>query len=400
MADSYDAMSSKRIYRDALSQEQIRKEIQENRGKQFDPDVADVLLKLMDEGCLTIEENYLMNIKGSLSDAEIETGKFISNIMTTMKSHENMESYDYLTGLPMRNRGEAAIAQLMQQQDGCLVFMDMDNLKKINDIYGHKAGDRALKLLGNLLKNEENGSVACRLGGDEFLLFLPEDDKEQVKACVSRIFHAFKEKTDKDVEVKAASISAGLCMSRKGDIFEECYMNADKALYYVKQNGKADFFFYQQLQQKNMQESEISKDLETIARALRESGSYSGALDLDYRDFARIYEYINSLGERYKHNCYLVMVTMDTLPDHAMYIENIEQALECMETSIRQKIRKVDICTRYSSMQYLIILFEPKASQIEKIMERIFMQYYKMCDKDFFKPSYEAIPMMEKQNDQ
>ena len=257
-----------------------------------------------------------------------------------------------------------------------------------------------MKLLGNLLTNEENGSVACRLGGDEFLLFLPEDDKEQVKACVSRIFHAFKEKTDKDVEVKAASISAGLCMSRKGDIFEECYMNADKALYYVKQNGKADFFFYQQLQQKNMQESEISKDLETIARALRESGSYSGALDLDYRDFARIYEYINSLGERYKHNCYLVMVTMDTLPDHAMYIENIEQALECMETSIRQKIRKVDICTRYSSMQYLIILFEPKASQIEKIMERIFMQYYKMCDKDFFKPSYEAIPMMEKQNDQ
>lgn len=400
VADSYDAMSSKRIYRDALSQEQIRKEIQENRGKQFDPDVADVLLKLMDEGCLTIEENYLMNIKGSLSDAEIETGKFISNIMTTMKSHENMESYDYLTGLPMRNRGEAAIAQLMQQQDGCLVFMDMDNLKKINDIYGHKAGDRALKLLGNLLKNEENGSVACRLGGDEFLLFLPEDDKEQVKACISRIFHAFKEKTDKDVEVKAASISAGLCMSRKGDIFDECYMNADKALYYVKQNGKADFFFYQQLQQKNMQESEISKDLETIARALRESGSYSGALDLDYRDFARIYEYINSLGERYKHNCYLVMVTMDTLPDHAMYIENIEQALECMETSIRQKIRKVDICTRYNSMQYLIILFEPKASQIEKIMERIFMQYYKMCDKDLFKPSYEAIPMMEKQNDQ
>ena len=45
VADSYDAMSSKRIYRDALSQEQIRKEIQENRGKQFDPDVADVSIE-------------------------------------------------------------------------------------------------------------------------------------------------------------------------------------------------------------------------------------------------------------------------------------------------------------------------------------------------------------------
>ena len=72
------------------------------------------------------------------------------------------------------------------------------------------------------------------------------------------------------------------------------------------------------------------------------------------------------------------MVTMDTLPEHVMYIESIEQALECMEKAIRQKIRKVDVCTRYSSMQYLIILFEPEESQIERIMGRIFMQYYKL----------------------
>lgn len=401
MADSYDAMSSKRIYRDALSQEQIREEIQKNRGTQFDPEIADVLLKLMDAGKLTMDEDYLTNLKNSLSDAELETGRFISELMNMMKSQEEMESYDYLTGLPMRNRGETAIAHQMQQRAGCLVFLDMDNLKKINDIYGHKAGDRTLKLLGNLLKKEEtkeNGSVACRLGGDEFLLFLTEEEKERAKACVSRILQNFKEETEKDVEMRVASLSAGLCMSKEGDTFEECYMNADKALYYVKQNGKADFFFYQQLQQNNMQESSVSKDLKAVAKALRESGSYFGALDLDYRDFAKIYEYMNSLGERYKHNCYLVMVTMDTTPEHAMYMDSIEQALECMETAIRQKIRKVDVCTRYSSMQYLIILFEPEASQIEKIMERIFMQYYKLQDKDLFIPSYEFIPMVEKEN--
>lgn len=390
-------MNSRRIYRNSLPQEQIREEILMNRGKQFDPDIADVFLKLMDEGRLVIEENYPEIISQSgLSAAEIETGKFISKIMNTMKSQEDMESYDYLTGLPMRNRGENAIAQLMQQHRGCLVFMDMDNLKKINDIYGHKAGDRALKLLGNILKNDEDGSVACRLGGDEFLLFLPERNKEQSKEYVNRIFKEFKKETGKDVEIKAASLSAGLCMSKKGSSFEECYINADKALYYVKQNGKAGLFFYQQLQQKKIQEPGINKDLEAVAKALRESGSYSGALDLDYRDFAKIYEYMNSLGERYKHNCYLVMVTMDTLPEHVMYIESIEQALECMEKAIRQKIRKVDVCTRYSSMQYLIILFEPEESQIEKIMERIFMQYYKLYNKNLFKPRYEAIPMMDR----
>lgn len=271
IADSYDAMNSRRIYRNSLPQEQIREEILMNRGKQFDPDIADVFLKLMDEGRLVIEENYPEIISQSgLSAAEIETGKFISKIMNTMKSQEDMESYDYLTGLPMRNRGENAIAQLMQQHRGCLVFMDMDNLKKINDIYGHKAGDRALKLLGNILKNDEDGSVACRLGGDEFLLFLPERNKEQSKEYVNRIFKEFKKETGKDVEIKAASLSAGLCMSKKGSSFEECYINADKALYYVKQNGKAGLFFYQQLQQKKIQEPGINKDLEAVAKALRE----------------------------------------------------------------------------------------------------------------------------------
>lgn len=130
--------------------------------------------------------------------------------------------------------------------------------------------------------------------------------------------------------------------------------------------ARLDYSFTSSCSRKKIQEPGINKDLEAVAKALRESGSYSGALDLDYRDFAKIYEYMNSLGERYKHNCYLVMVTMDTLPEHVMYIESIEQALECMEKAIRQKIRKVDVCTRYSSMQYLIILFEPEESQIEK----------------------------------
>lgn len=66
-----------------------------------------------------------------------------------------------------------------------------------------------------------------------------------------------------------------------------------------------------------------------------------------------------------------------------------------MEQSIRSKIRKVDVCTRYSSMQYLIILFEPQENQIPNVMERIFMHYYKLCDREDFKPQYEYIKMTE-----
>ena len=144
----------------------------------------------------------------------------------------------------------------------------------------------------------------------------------------------------------------------------------------------------------------MGKDLALIAKALRESGNYSGALDLDYREFAKIYEYMNHLGERYKYRCYLVMVTLDTISDCVMYIENIERALESMEQAIRQKIRKVDVCTRYSAMQYLLILTETDEEQIPKVMDRIFMQYYAQNGKSDFIPKYEYISMMKEKEEQ
>ena len=87
---------------------------------------------------------------------------------------------------------------------------------------------------------------------------------------------------------------------------------------------------------------------------------------------------------------------MDTVWNQTLYMEQIEEALDCMEQAIRYAIRKVDICTRYSAMQYLIILFEPQESQISKVMERIFWQYYQLYEKGDFKPDYEYILISEK----
>lgn len=197
------------------------------------------------------------------------------------------------------------------------------------------------------------------------------------------------------LERKEAALSAGLCMTTKGAMFESDYTKADKALYYVKQNCKGSYFFYEQLLADNKENTNLSADLRNVAKLLKESGSYTGALDLNYREFARIYEFVNNVGDRHNHNCYLVMVTMNTLPEQLADIEEIEKALDCMEQSIRSKIRKVDVCTRYSSMQYLIILFEPQENQIPNVMERIFMHYYELCDRENFKPQYEYIKMTE-----
>ena len=364
IADCYDAMNSKRIYRNALPPEKIFKEIENNRSIQFDPELTDIFLNLLcDDRVHICEHCEFSEDDPELPFIENEIENFVSNVMSTLQTQEDSESFDFLTGLPMRSRGEKLTAQFMQQYSGCLIFIDMDNLKKINDIHGHKAGDRALKVLGTLLTESSQNSVVCRLGGDEFLLFIPETDKEQVTAFIQDLFEKFEHATSKDPEIQYASISAGLYLSTKGEPFEDCYSKADK-------------------------------DLGLIAHALSESGRYNGPLNLDYREFAKIYEYMNHLNERYKHHCFLIMVTIDTAPGSVTYTENREQALACMEQAIHEKIRKVDICTRYSSMQYLLILYEPDETQIPKVIDRIFKYFDTLYAKKDFIPSYEYRPIL------
>ena len=397
IADCYDAMKSRRIYRNPLGDEVIYNEISRNCGSQFDPKIAGVFLKMLNEGRVVIrEDGKLADKEDNLLNMEAEIEKFISTVMITMKTQEDSEGFDFLTGLPMRNRGEKLAAQFMQQDSGYLVFLDMDNLKKMNDLYGHKAGDRALKLLGSFLMEYAHHSVVCRLGGDEFLMFVPNVSKEKITEIVTEIQEKFEQSKEKDVAIRCASVSAGICEVNKGDPFEECYSKADKALYYVKQNGKGSFFFYQQMEGEKIVGYGTGKDLTLVSKALSASGDYSGALELDYREFAKIYEYMNSMEKRYKCHCYLVMVTLETEADSVLNIEDIEYALECMEQAIRQKIRKVDVCTRYSSMQYLIILFEPDEKTIPNIMERIFGQYREQCGKKKLLLNYEYMSMTEK----
>ena len=280
VADCYDAMNSRRIYRNVLSQDEIYEEILKNKGTQFDPEIADIFLTLLTENQIPDLDDF---------------------------SESSSATHD-------------SVATQMQE-----------------------------------------------------------------------LFNQFRLAISKDVEIRSATLSAGICMCTAGDNFENCYQKADKALYYVKQNGKNQFFFYQQIDRKELLTSSTGKDLQLVAKSLRESGTYIGAMDLNYRDFARQYEYMSQLSIRSQCHCYLVMVTMETAVDTIPNIEAIEQALECIEKAIRQKIRRVDICTRYSSMQYLIILFEPIEPEIPHIMDRIFMQYRQQCDNTDFRPTYEYL---------
>ena len=155
----------------------------------------------------------------------------------------------------------------MKEAPGCLAFVDLDNLKKTNDIMGHLAGDYAIKSVGEVLAAFQENAIASRIGGDEYLYYMKGFDEAQAKARIEEIVEAFNQKKKDDTYLSFSSLSIGMCMAKKNHIYSEVLKKADKALYHIKQSGKAGYYMYTHVDEMNNKKSSI--DLNKIVESLR-----------------------------------------------------------------------------------------------------------------------------------
>ena len=83
---------------------------------------------------------------------------------------------------------------------GAIVMIDLDNLKKVNDIYGHISGDRYIRTMADILAGAPTErQIAARLGGDEFVLFLYDMEKEEIADTLNRLC-SYRGKTEVEME--------------------------------------------------------------------------------------------------------------------------------------------------------------------------------------------------------
>ena len=146
-------------------------------------------------------------------------------------------SYDGLTLVLNRRQFDKKLATLRKRkQPYGILMMDIDNFKKVNDVYGHQAGDRVLQRLGKILAREETAHVqAYRYGGEEFALILKKEILGSALAIAQRIRTSMEhEKWDFDPD-KVITLSLGLA-GGSGD--EDVVSMADANLYTSKNTGK------------------------------------------------------------------------------------------------------------------------------------------------------------------
>jgi diguanylate cyclase (GGDEF)-like protein/PAS domain S-box-containing protein len=152
--------------------------------------------------------------------------------------------HDSLTGLGNRalfqDRLRHAVDRLERSRSRLgVLFLDLDNLKIVNDSLGHSAGDALLQTVADILKEcLRTGDTAARLGGDEFGILLEEiANHHEAIEVAERIMTAVRRPLTVGAEAVRATVSIGLTFGGPGTNSDELLCNADLAMYVAKERG-------------------------------------------------------------------------------------------------------------------------------------------------------------------
>uniref|UniRef100_UPI00307C7CB4 GGDEF domain-containing protein n=1 Tax=Suilimivivens sp. TaxID=2981669 RepID=UPI00307C7CB4 len=156
---------------------------------------------------------------------------------------EYRANHDIMTGLWNKTSGVAKVRNCLENMSegdmAVLGFMDIDNFKSVNDTYGHETGDFWIREVASALQEMCGPSdIACRYGGDEYILFLQNiKDRDELTARIE----GFRKKIHDKAEEKGQDVhcSIGLYQVKgAGRQLAECIIIADGLLYQAKKNGK------------------------------------------------------------------------------------------------------------------------------------------------------------------
>jgi diguanylate cyclase (GGDEF)-like protein/PAS domain S-box-containing protein len=180
----------------------------------------------------------------------VTVGEAIKLSLSNLRLHEELRKqaiHDLLTGLFNRRYLEDSLARELyraqrQRTSLCIVMMDLDHFKDFNDSFGHGIGDALLREFGQLLREHlRKSDIACRYGGEEFVLILPDSSLEDTRRRVEQIQMLLQDLRVRSGEELLAPItlSAGVVAAHNyGFAAGDLIRAADEALYAAKQAGR------------------------------------------------------------------------------------------------------------------------------------------------------------------
>ena len=189
--------------------------------------------------------NFKADISARYSKGDDEISSLIKNTKDMTSSIRQLVDFDALTQLYNRRCGDKRCVESMERcinsnQPYCIAIGDIDFFKKVNDTYGHEAGDEILRNVAKTLKlGMPAGAFVARWGGEEFFMMFERHTLEEAEAVLNAVLGNIRAMTTvfEGQEIKV-TMSFGVTLGIPGETKDEALKRADGNLYYAKENGR------------------------------------------------------------------------------------------------------------------------------------------------------------------
>ena len=187
----------------------------------------------------------------SLIDSHRRTSRLTDNLQQLNRQLELQARFDALTGLANRHQMDLRMqdclrSALLSKKPFAVIFLNVDHFKRVNDTWGHSVGDELLIAVAQRITARLTREMTlARLGGDAFILLVPECDDDRLNALVTALLEDVRRPLSVCGHTLSTTISAGVSLyPQDGETLHELKLKADAALHRVKEEGRNGWAIY------------------------------------------------------------------------------------------------------------------------------------------------------------
>lgn len=187
----------------------------------------------------------------SLVDSHRRTGRLTDNLRQLNRQLELQARFDALTGLVNRHQMDIRMqdclrSALLSNRQFAVIFLNVDHFKRVNDTWGHSVGDELLITVAQRITSRLTREMTlARLGGDAFILLVPECDDDKLNALLASLLEDVRRPLSICGHTLSTTISAGVSLyPQDGETLHELKLKADAALHHVKDDGRNGWAHY------------------------------------------------------------------------------------------------------------------------------------------------------------